>query len=62
MPKPPLAALKPFLPPPADLGRLSDGELAKHLSAMAWRFSDGCADHVNRLLFEAAERLEGRDG
>lgn len=62
MPKPPLAALLPYLPPPADLGRLSDGELAKHLWAMGWRYSDGCADHVPRLLLEAAERLEGRDG
>lgn len=37
MPKPPLAALKPFLPPPPDLARLSDGELARCLWAMAWR-------------------------
>lgn len=62
MTRPRLADLQPFLPPPADLTRLSDGELAKCLWAMGWRFSDGCADHVNRLLLEAAQRMERRDG
>lgn len=59
MTRPPLDALRPYLPPPADLTGLSDAELALFLWAMAWRFSDGCADHVNRLLFEAANRLKG---
>lgn len=62
MPKPPLAALKPFLPPPEDLSRLTDVELARYCEAMGWRFSDGCVDHVSRLLFAAAERLERRNG
>jgi hypothetical protein len=57
--KPTLTTLAPYLPPPADLTRLSDGDLARHCWAMAWRYSDGCADHVHRLLFEAAKRLGG---
>ena len=62
MTRPPLAALKPFLPPPADLARLTDGELARFLWAMGWRWADGSSDHAYRLLLEAAERLGGRDG
>ena len=61
MTRPTLSELQPYLPPPADLSRLSDAELARCCWAMGWRFSDGCAEHVNRLLFEAAERLERRD-
>lgn len=57
MPKPPLSMLKPFLPPPDDLTGLSDGELARHCWAMARRYDDGSADHVWRLLDEAAKRL-----
>jgi hypothetical protein len=49
--------LKPFLPPPDDLTGLSDGELARHCWAMARRYDDGSADHVWRLLDEAAKRL-----
>ena len=60
--RPPLTALQPYLPPPPDLARLSDGELARFLWAMGWRYNDGCADHVPRLLLEAAERLGGRNG
>ena len=62
MTRPPLTTLAPFLPPPADLSGLTDVELAGYLSAMGWRYSDGCADHVHRLLFAAAERLERRNG
>lgn len=61
MSRPPLATLAAYLPPPRDLTRLSDGELALHCWAMGWRYSDGCAEHVNRLLFEAADRLGGRN-
>ena len=61
MPKPPIAALKPFLPPPPDLARLSDGELARCLWAMAWRWRDGSSDHTWRLLDEAAKRMEKRN-
>ena len=59
MPKPPLTALKPYLPPPPDLARLSDGELARYCWAMAWRWRDGSSDHTWRLLDEAAARLGG---
>jgi hypothetical protein len=62
MTRPPLAALLPYLPPPADLGRLSDGELARYLWAMGWRWRDGSSDHTWRLLDEAANRMEKRDG
>lgn len=61
MNRPPLAALKPFLPPPPDLARLSDGELARYCAAMGWRWRDGSSDHTWRLLMEAAERLGRRD-
>jgi hypothetical protein len=57
MTRPTHADLAPLLPPPADLTALTDGELARHCWAMGWRYSDGCADHVHRLLFEAAKRL-----
>ena len=60
--RPPLSALASYLPPPADLSRLTDAELAAHCKAMGWRYADGCADHVWRLLFEAAKRLEGTNG
>ena len=62
MTRPPLAALKPFLPPPADLARLTDGELAQWCAKMAARLRDSGLDNTCRLLKEAAERLGGRDG
>ena len=52
----------PVSPAPADLSGLTDGELARFCTAMAHRFDDGCADHVHRLLFAAADRLERRNG
>lgn len=55
--RPPLTTLRPYLPPPKDLTRLSDGDLARFLAAMGHRFNDGCSDHVWRLLLEAAARL-----
>ena len=58
--KPPLATLAPFLPPPAELSRLTDGEFAQHCWAMGWRWNDGSSDHAYRLLLEAAERLRSR--
>lgn len=61
MPKPPLATLKPFLPPP-DIARLSDAELAQWCAKMATRLRDSGLDNTCRLLKEAAERLERRDG
>lgn len=61
MPKPTLAALLPYLPPP-DIARLSDGELAQWCAKMAARLRDSGLDNTCRLLKEAAERLERRDG
>lgn len=62
MTRPPLTALQPFLPPPADLSGLTDVELAGYLSAMGHRLRDCGLDHTCRLLFAAAERLERRNG
>lgn len=62
MPKPPLAALAAYLPPPENLKPLSDGELARYLAAMGHRWNDGSSAHAYRLMLEAAERLGGRDG
>ena len=59
--RPPLSALAPFLPPPKDLSRLTDAELAAHMTAMGHRLRDSGLDNTCRLLMEAAERL-GRNG
>jgi hypothetical protein len=59
MTRPTLATLRPYLPPPADLSRLSDGELAAWCAKMAHRLRDSGLDNTCRLLMEAAERLRG---
>jgi len=60
MTRPSITTLRPYLPPPADLTRLSDGELARFMWAMGWRWNDGSSDHAWRLLLEAAARLSSK--